>query len=352
MLTWYHSLTCMKKRVYSGIRATGRLHLGNYLGAVKGMLAVQDEYDSIFSVVDLHAMTTPYDPLTLQQSVKDVILDFLAAGLNPEKCHIEIQSQIPEHTELSFLLSTLYPVAKLEDLPTFKEKITQHPKHVNMGLLYYPVLMAADILLYKAELIPVGIDQEPHLEVSREIARKFNQLYGETFPQPRRFKTAGEYVPSLTGEGKMGKSVQGSYINLADDSETIRRKIAKIPTDEGLGIIKNDFYLSKKAVEGGIHSSAPSGGVKALMALVSLFEGEEKKHYYDKLYETSGIRYRELKQELSDAIGAELKPIQEKRTYFENHPDTVKAILDNSREQCSRLADVTMDEVKHKMGLL
>src|SRR5438067_1474630 len=208
-----------RRRVYSGIRATGRLHLGNYLGAIKGMLALQDTYDCIFSVVDLHSLTTPYDKITLKQSISDIILDYLAVGLDPEKCKLEIQSQVPQHTELSFLLATVYPLAPLEDLPTFKEKIAQHPKHVNVGLLYYPILMAADVLLYKGELVPVGIDQEPHLEVMREIARKFNSMYGETFPEAQRFATEGQYVPSLLGTGKMSKTVEGSFINLTDDLE-------------------------------------------------------------------------------------------------------------------------------------
>src|SRR3989344_1068486 len=212
----------MKKRVYSGIRATGRLHLGNYFGAVKGMLALQDKYDCIFSVVDSHTITVPYDPKTLKQSVREIILDYLAAGLDPKKCNLEIQSKVPQHTELAYLLSTIYPVSRLEDLPTYKEKKAQYPKYRNMGLLYYPVLMAADVLLYKAELVPVGIDQEPHLEVMREIARNFNSMFGQTFPEPQRFKTEGDYVPSLTGEGKMSKTVEGSYINMTDDLETIK----------------------------------------------------------------------------------------------------------------------------------
>src|SRR5258708_2484554 len=224
-----------KKKVYSGIRATGRLHLGNYLGAVKGMLALLDEYDCVFSVVDLHDLTTPYDPKTLHESVRNVVMDYLAAGLNPEKCLIEVQSKVPQHTELAFLLSTIYPVSRLEDLPTYKDKKAQYPKYVNMGLLYYPVLMAADVLLYKGELIPVGIDQEPHLEVMREIARKFNSMYGDTFPEAQRFATKGEYVPSLTGEGKMSKTVEGSFINLTDDLDTIRKKIAKVPTATTFG---------------------------------------------------------------------------------------------------------------------
>lgn len=341
----------MKKRVYSGIRATGRLHLGNYLGAVKGMLTLQNEYDCIFSVVDLHAMTTPYDPKVLKHSVRNVVLDYLAAGLDPQKCLIEIQSHMP-HAELSFLLSTIYPVAKLEDLPTYKEKKAQHPKYVNMGLLYYPVLMAADILLYKAELIPVGIDQEPHLEVTREIARKFNQMFGETFPEPRRFKTTGEYIPSLLGEGKMSKTVEGSYITLADDLEAVKKKVARIPTDSGIGFIKNDTYIPQDAVQDGVHVTPPKGGVKTLMTLIELFEGKEKRETYENQYTTTGIRYADAKKELSEAIHAELKPLQEKRAYFEGHPEIVDEILEKSRKSCVKIAEETMREVKLKMGLL
>src|SRR3989344_6728306 len=153
------------KRVFSGIRATGRLHLGNYLGAVKGMLALQDQYDCLFGVMVLHAITTPYSAKELPDNTRQVILDYLAAGLDPKKCHLMIQSF--EHVDLSYLLSTLYPVSRLEDLPTYKDKKAQYPQNINLALLYYPVLMAADILLYKAELVPVGVDQEPHLEVAR-----------------------------------------------------------------------------------------------------------------------------------------------------------------------------------------
>lgn len=325
----------MKKRVYSGIRATGRLHLGNYLGAVKGMLAVQDEYDCVFSVVDLHAITTPYDPKTLKQSVRDVILDYLAAGLDPKKCLLEIQSTTP-HAELAYLLATIYPVSRLEDLPTYKEKKAQHPKYVNMGLLYYPVLMAADILLYKAGLVPVGVDQEPHLEVTREIARKFNEMFGETFPEPQRFKTVGGYVPSLLGQGKMSKSVDGSYINLSDDLDTIKGKLAKAPTDSGTagGNIPKD------------------GGVGNLFTLLKLFVDEETFVKFVIDYREKRIRYSEMKQVLADAIYKELVPIQQKRKEFEENPQVVDEIIADHTAQLKKLADVTMSEVKEKMGLL
>lgn len=324
-----------KKKVYSGIRATGRLHLGNYYGAVKGMLELQDKYDCVFSVVDLHAITTPYDSKTLSQNVKDVLLDFLAAGLDPEKCLIEIQSRVPEHTELAYLLSTIYPVSRLEDLPTYKDKKAQHPKYVNMGLLYYPVLMAADIMLYKANLVPVGIDQEPHLEVAREIARKFNQMFGETFPEPQRFATKGEYVPSLTGEGKMGKSTEGSFINLTDDLETIKKRLTSVPTDAGdLG---GDVPVK--------------GGVATLFALFKLVNREDLYTKYAQDYKNKSIRYSDMKQDLSQAIYEELMPVQERRREIEANFN-FNEMLDKHTAICREVAGQTLSEVKEKMGLI
>lgn len=324
-----------KKKVYSGIRATGRLHLGNFFGAVKGMMELQDKFDCVFSVVDLHAITTPYDPETLQGNVRDVILDYLSAGLDPEKCLIEIQSKVPEHTELAYLLGTIYPVSRLEDLPTYKDKKAQYPKYVNMGLLYYPVLMAADIMLYKADLVPTGIDQEPHLEVTREIARKFNSIYGDTFPEPQRFATSGEYVPSLAGEGKMSKTVEGSSILLTDSLEEIKGKIAVVPTDSG-------------EVGGDVPES---GGVATLFTLLRLFEKNELHTKYTQDYKDKSIRYSDMKEQVSEAIFEELKPIQEKRKKLEQEFD-LDEMINAHTKICREVASATLTETKQKMGLL
>jgi tryptophanyl-tRNA synthetase len=326
----------MKKKVYSGIRATGRLHLGNYMGAVKGMLILQDTYDMIVSVVDLASITTPYDPKTLKASIRDIIIDYLAAGLDPKKCLIEIQSMIPEHMELSYYLSTIYPVSRLEDLPTYKDKKAQHPKYVNMGLLYYPIQMAADIMLYKAELVPVGIDQEPHIEVTREIARKFNSMFGDTFPEPQRFITVGQYVPSLTGVGKMSKSVEGSYITLSDSLEDIKNHIAKSPTDSG-------------TLGGNIPQE---GGVANLFTLLKLFTPKETFVKFVIDYREGKIRYSEMKEVLADAIYAEIKPLQEKRKEYEENPKMVDEIIEEHAEKCRIKAQETINEVKEKMGLI
>lgn len=332
----------MKKRVFSGIRATGRLHLGNYLGAVKGMLELQDSHDCVFSVVDLHTITVPYDPKTLQSSVREIILDYLAAGLDPKKCHLEIQSKVPQHVELAYLLSTIYPVSRLENLPTYKEKKAQYPKYVNMGLLYYPVLMAADILLFKADLVPVGIDQEPHIEVAREIARKFNSMFdpstssgSSTFPEPQRFATKGQYIPSLTGEGKMAKSIEGSYITLVDDLETIKKRLAAAPTDSGQ-----------------IGGELPkTGGVANLFSLLKLFVDQNTYRKFEGDYKEKRIRYVEMKEVLAEAIYKELKPFQEKRNELLKKPDYIDLVIKEGIEKSRQMAEETMVEIRSKMGL-
>lgn len=328
----------MKKRVLSGTRATGKLHLGNYLGAVKGYIALADnpDYETFYMVADLHSINTPYEPKDFQKNVRGVVLDYLAAGLDPEKSTIFIQSHIPEHTELFYLFSTQVSVARMQHLPTFKEKIKLHPKNVNMALLNYPVLMAADILIYKANEVPVGIDQLPHLEIAREIARKMNQKYGTDFPEPEQFKTDGEYIPSLLGEGKMSKSVEGSYINLTDDLKTIKKKLAKVPTDSGKG---SDI-------------EPETGGVVALFALVSSFQGDERMKEYARQRVTTGVRYQEVKEELAGAIYKELKPIQEKRKELEAKPEYVGKVIKEGAEKAQKVARKTLREVKEKMGLI
>lgn len=327
----------MKKRVFSGTRPTGRLHLGNYLGGIKGYIALQEkgDLDCIYGVVDLHGITTPYNPKSLQQDVQAVVLDYLGAGLDPKKCHLMIQSQVPEHLELAYLFSTIFPVSRLEQLPTYKDKKAQFPKYGNLGLLYYPILMAADILIYKAVLVPVGVDQEPHLELTREVARKFNQMFKPIFPEAKRFATKGEYIPSLTGKGKMSKTIEGSHLLLTDDLKTIKERLAKVPTDIGKGQL-----IPKE------------GGIANLLQLVELFIGKQTRQKYEKQYLDKGIKYAELKERLAKAIFKELKPIQERRRYYEEHPEEVDKILEEGRKYCSKIAKQTLQEAKEVMGLL
>lgn len=325
-----------RKTVLSGIRATGRLHLGNYLGAVKGMLELQNshEYETFYMVADLHATTTPYDAKTLRQKANEVVMDYLASGLDPEKSTLFIQSDVPQHTELAFYFSTVVSIARMQHLPTYKDKVKQYPQNNTMALLNYPVLMAADILVYKASFVPVGIDQEPHLEVAREIARKMNDVYGTVFPEPQRFKTEGGYIPSLKGEGKMSKSVEGSFINLTDDLETIKTRLAAAPTDSGKG-----------------ESIPKEGPIANLLTFTGLFLGEKRKKEYEDLYTSKGIKYADLKAELAEAIYKELRPIQEKRKTFEDDPSLVEKILNEGAAKAKKVAEETIKEVKIKMGL-
>jgi tryptophanyl-tRNA synthetase len=341
----------MARRVLSGIRATGRLHLGNYLGAVKGMLSLQGEreQETFYMVADLHTLTTPYDRSALKQSTRDIVIDYLAAGLDPEQSTLFIQSQVPEHLELTYLFSTVTTVGKMQHLPTFKDKVKQYPEHVTMALLNYPVLMAADILIYKAGLVPVGIDQEPHLEVAREIARRMNQDFGTDFPEPKRFATKGEYVPSITGAGKMSKSVEGSYINLTDSLEDIKKALARVVTDSGRGIVHKKEGLREYFYED--ENGKLSEGVTALLKFVELFQGVEKRREYETQYEGDGIRYGDLKNSLADAIFAELEPIQIKRAELEANPEYVDKVIAEGAEKARKVARETLDAVKEKMGL-
>jgi tryptophanyl-tRNA synthetase len=222
----------------------------------------------------------------------------------------------------------------MQHLPTFKDKVKQFPQNSTMALLNYPILMASDILLYKATKVPVGMDQEPHMEVSREIARKMNEMYGMDFPEPTSLETKSRHVPSLTGEGKMSKSVEGSYINLTDDLATIKKRLAGAPTDSGQG------------------ERLPSeGGVANLLKFVELFEGDKRREEYEQMYLGSGIRYGELKEELAEAIDKELQPIREKRIELEKNQDYVDQVIAEGAEKAREIAGETVKEVKSKMGL-
>lgn len=323
----------MKKRVFSGVRATGRLHLGNYLGAVKGMLKLQNnpEYETLYMVVDIHTITTPYDKNALAQNKREIIIDYLAAGLDPEKSILTFQSLVPEHIELSFYFSTVINVARMLHLPTYKDKIEQHPHNVTMALLNYPVLMAADILLYKASLVPAGVDQEPHMEVAREVARKMNQLYGTDFPEPTRLKTSGEYIPSLKGEGKMSKSVEGSYINLTDSLDAIRKKIRSIPTSTTAG-------------------GEMTPGVKTLFEFAKIYLPDQIEKY-NKQFVAGTLQFVSLKDAIAENIYKQLIPFQEKRKKIASDDQYVDRLIFQGAEKARKIAKETIGEVKEKMGL-
>ncbi len=323
----------MKKRVFAGIRATGRLHLGNYLGAVKGMLQLQDnpQYEALYMVADVHTITTPYNVQGLRINRREAIVDYLAAGLDPKKSILFLQAQVPEHAELAFYFGSVTTIARMQHLPTFKDKVKQYPHDVTMALLNYPLLMAADILLYKAGLVPVGIDQEPHLEVAREIARKMNQEYGMNFPEPVRFATKGSYIPSLNGEGKMSKTVEGSFINLTDSVDVIRKKVRSVPTATTSGGEMNP-------------------GVKTLFAFADLFIPNEL-NKYKKEYENGTLQFVTLKDAIADAIYKDLQPFQEKRNEIIKNQEYIDQVIKEGAEKARSIASQTVMEVKEKMGL-
>ena len=325
------------KRVFAGVRATGRLHLGNYLGAVKGMLELQEnpEYETLYMVADLHAITTPFSVEELRRNRREVIIDYLAAGLDPDKSIIFQQADVNEHAELAFYFSSVTTIAKMQHLPTFKDKVKQHPEHSTMALLNYPILMASDILLYQAGLVPVGVDQEPHLEVAREIARRMNQDYGTNFPEPVRFATKGGYVPSLRGEGKMSKSVEGSYINLTDSLDEIRKKVRSVPT----------------ATEAGGEMPA---GVKALFEFIRILSSEENPRYkhFEKDFAAGTLRFVDLKDYVAELIFAELEPLQKRRRELEADPQYVDRVIAMGAMKARALAQETMRDVRSRFGLL
>ena len=326
-----------RKRVLSGMRSTGRLHLGNYVGALDNWVRMQDEYQCFFEVADWHALTTDYaDTSRVKENSIEVALDWLAAGLDPEKSVIFIQSHVPAHAELHLLCSMITPLGWLERVPTYKEQ-RDNIKDKDLGtygFLGYPVLQAADILIYKADVVPVGEDQLQHLELSREIARRFNQRFGDTFPEPEPALSQAPRLMALNDPArKMSKSLPGSYISLADDGAAIRKKIGRAVTDVGPD------------------PTAMSPGVKNLFTLLEEFADEATARHFHQEYAAGTLRYSELKPAVADAVVAALAPIRARREELVAHPDRVRAALDAGAERASTLARRTMDEVRHRLGL-
>ena len=322
------------RRVFSGIQPTGTLHLGNYVGALKNWVRLQAEVESFFAVVDYHAITAPFDPAEMPGRIFDAALDVLACGIDPERCTFFVQSRVPEHTELCWIFNSLTSVGALERMTQFKEKSEQFRENINAGLFDYPVLQAADILLYKANLVPVGEDQLQHLELSREIARRFNQRFGDTFPEPEPALSQAPRLMALNDPArKMSKSLPGSYISLADDGAAIRKKIGRAVTDVGPD------------------PTAMSPGVKNLFTLLEEFADEATARHFHQEYAAGTLRYSELKPAVADAVVAALAPIRARREELVAHPDRVRAALDAGAERASTLARRTMDEVRQRLGL-
>jgi len=324
-------------RIFSGIRPTGELHIGNYLGAIKQWIELQEKNECVFCIVDLHAVTTPYKIDMLQKNIMDLASAYLAAGLNPEKCVFFVQSQLPEHSELAWILGTLTPLGELQRMTQFKEKSKKHPEYVNAGLLNYPLLMAADILLYKTELVPVGKDQQQHVEITREIARRFNKRFGDVFKEPKvLLPKVGEKIMSLQDpKKKMSKTGDSrGCIELFEEPESIKKKIMSAVTDPGK-IIKYD--PDKKP------------GISNLLTIYSLFSGKPIKEL-EKKFKNGG--YEKFKKSLAELLINSLEPFRRKRKELLTREVYVKEILKQGRSRAQVIAQSTMQEVRKKMGLV
>ena len=324
-------------RIFSGIRPTGEIHIGNYLGAIKNWIALQEKNECIFCIVDLHAMTTPYQPQELQKNIMEVTKVYLAAGLNPEKCIFFVQSQIKEHTELSWLLSTVTPIGDLQRMTQFKEKAAKHKRDVNAGLLNYPILMAADILLYQIDLVPVGKDQKQHVELAREIARRFNKRFGKTFKEPEVLlpRTGAKIMSLQNPEKKMSKTdnPQGC-IELLDNPDAIKKKIMTAVTDPGKEI---KYDVSGKP------------GISNLLTIYSLFSGISTA---DIEKEFKGKGYQTFKEKLSQLLIEKLEPFRRKKKELELRQTLLEKILEEGRKRAQIIAQGTMKKVRKNMGLV
>lgn len=324
----------MKKRIFSGIKPTGDLHLGNYLGAIKNWITLQEDYDCIYSIVDLHAMTTEYDPEVLKQNVFKAACNYLACGLNPDKSILMIQSTVKCHTELCWILNCITPLSWLERVPTFKEKTQQQEENINTGLLDYAVLMTADIILYKAEAVPVGEDQLPHVELAREILRKFNSRFGETFPELKSIVGKGARVKGLDGSAKMGKSLD-NCLYLHEDYDSLWKKISKAVTDPAR-IKKTD---------------AGNPEICNLYSLHKLFSIQKDLDYVSEGCKNAEIGCIQCKKLLTQNMSIELEPIRTKYHELLNKPDFVNDILREGNKKANEIASGVMDEVYSKIGI-
>jgi len=324
----------MKKRVFSGARPTGRQHIGNYVGAIQNYVALQDDYDCIYSIVDIHALTSMEDTSRLQEYIREMMLDWLAAGLDPQRSILFVQSHVPEVMELHALLSMVTPVGWLLRVPTFKEKVKSQPENVNYGLVGYPVLQTADIILYKATVVPVGEDQLPHLELAREITRRFNYRFGDTFPEPQAKLTEFPLVVGLDGKDKMGKTSDNSIEIGLTAEETLQRIMTAVTdparryrNDPGHPEVCNVFSLHKYFTSTQVDDIA----------------GQCR---------TAGIGCVDCKKLLAEQVNAALAPLRQRRTELAADPQHIAEVLADGASRARVIARETLREAKERMGLV
>ncbi|MDE3236633.1 MAG: tryptophan--tRNA ligase [Bacteroidota bacterium] len=327
-----------KEVVLSGIRPTGFLHLGNYFGAMRNYVRMQEEYNCYFFVANWHSLTTHPDTKELQNSVYRVIAENVACGLDPEKVALYVQSDVPEIAELYLYLNMLAYKGELEKTTTFKEKVRLQPENVNAGLLTYPVLMAADILIHRAVKVPVGKDQEQHLEMARNFAERFNHRYGEVFPAPQAFNFGSELVKimSLDGNGKMSKSEnQMATIYLADEDDAVRKKIMKAKTDSGPtepNAVKPDY-------------------IENLFTLMKITSSADTVAKFEHDFNNCVIRYGDMKKQLAEDMVNFIRPIREKAADIQNNKELLAKIIQQGAEKARASASATLQQVRKAINM-
>ncbi len=324
------------EKVVSGIRPTGNLHLGNYFGAVKSFVKMQDEYDSLFFIADWHSLTTSPKPENIQRSVKVILAEYLACGIDPAKAKIYVQSDVKETLELYLFLNMNMYLGELERVTTFKEKARKQPDNVNAGLLTYPTLMAADILQHRAKKVPVGKDQEQNMEMARKCARRFNHIYGvDFFPEPQNFYFNAEAVkvPGLDGSGKMGKS-EGNCIYLHDDDKTISKKVMKAVTDNGPQMPNSE----KPEV------------IENLFTFLKICSTQDTYDYFNDKWNDCSIRYGDLKKQIAEDIIKTVSPIRERIQDYSANTEFLDKVAREGAEVARESAAATMAEVRRIIG--
>jgi tryptophanyl-tRNA synthetase len=324
-----------KGRVFSGARPTGRQHLGNYLGAIKNYVALQDEYECVYCIVDIHALTTVDTTRDLKQNTYEMALDWLAAGIRPEESIVFIQSHVPQVTELHILLSMVTPLGKLTDLPTFKEKVRQNPNNVNYGLVGYPVLMTADIALYKADSVPVGIDQAPHIEFARETVRSFNYRYNtKVLIEPQMKATEIPKVLGIDGQQKMSKSLD-NHIELAATPEETTKRIMQMVTDPAR-----------------IKRTDPGNpDVCNVFSMHKIFSPDDEVAMINVECRRAGIGCVDCKKRFAANLNKHLEPFRARRAEIGANPDSVMDVLNDGAKRARTIAAKTMEEVREAVAL-
>jgi tryptophanyl-tRNA synthetase len=324
----------MKDTIVSGIRATGKLHIGNYLGALKHFVDLQNEnrITGYFFIADLHALTTPFEPKDLNENTYDVVAEYLAAGIDPEKSVFFLQNHVAEHAELAWIFNCITPLGELERMTQYKDKVQQHKTNINAGLLAYPTLMAADILLYKPTAIPVGEDQVQHVELTRVIARKFNHRFGEIFPEPKTYMQKPLRIMSLKDPTKKMSKTGDEALMLEDEPDVILKKMKKAVT----------------ATEGNDHTA----GTDNLFTLLEHFGTDEQKKYFKDQREGNSLKFSELKETLAREIAQHFEGFRAKKQKLLTDRNHLDELLAEGAAKARKTAQLTLKEVKGKIGLV